>query len=116
MAQKPPVHVEPRENGWAVVREGHERASSRARSERRPSTFTTGIYLRWMAITAMVVTRCLPPPSDVPSQSMTEVEEAPNYLSLAKYTCSRKTGRVIYRMLWIRAHEQSTRAPVTSKP
>src|SRR5215216_1700525 len=28
MAQKPPVHVEPRENGWAVVRESHERASS----------------------------------------------------------------------------------------
>ncbi len=28
MAQRSPVHVEPRENGWAVVREGHKRASS----------------------------------------------------------------------------------------
>ena len=28
MANKSPVHVEPRENGWAVVREGRERASS----------------------------------------------------------------------------------------
>jgi uncharacterized protein (TIGR02271 family) len=28
MANKPPVHVEPRENGWAVVREGSERATS----------------------------------------------------------------------------------------
>jgi hypothetical protein len=28
MTQKSPVHVEPRENGWAVVREGHKRASS----------------------------------------------------------------------------------------
>lgn len=28
MAQKPPVHVEPRKNGWAVVREGSGRASS----------------------------------------------------------------------------------------
>ena len=28
MAQKSPVHIEVRENGWAVVREGHNRASS----------------------------------------------------------------------------------------
>jgi uncharacterized protein (TIGR02271 family) len=28
MANKPPVHVEPRESGWAVVREGSERATS----------------------------------------------------------------------------------------
>jgi uncharacterized protein (TIGR02271 family) len=28
MAQRSPVHVELRENGWAVVREGHKRASS----------------------------------------------------------------------------------------
>lgn len=28
MANKPPVHVEPRESGWAVVREGAERATS----------------------------------------------------------------------------------------
>jgi uncharacterized protein (TIGR02271 family) len=28
MANKPSVHVEPRENGWAVVREGSERATS----------------------------------------------------------------------------------------
>jgi uncharacterized protein (TIGR02271 family) len=28
MANKPPVHVEPRENGWAVVREDSERARS----------------------------------------------------------------------------------------
>jgi uncharacterized protein (TIGR02271 family) len=28
MANKPPVHVEPRENGWAVGREGSERATS----------------------------------------------------------------------------------------
>jgi uncharacterized protein (TIGR02271 family) len=28
MANKPPVHVEPRDNGWAVVREGSERATS----------------------------------------------------------------------------------------
>src|SRR3712207_1617978 len=28
MANKPPVHVEPRESGWAVVREGNERATS----------------------------------------------------------------------------------------
>jgi uncharacterized protein (TIGR02271 family) len=28
MAHKAPVHVEPRENGWAVVREGSERATS----------------------------------------------------------------------------------------
>jgi uncharacterized protein (TIGR02271 family) len=28
MANKPPVHVEPREGGWAVVREGSERATS----------------------------------------------------------------------------------------
>ncbi len=28
MASKPPVHVEPRESGWAVVREGNERATS----------------------------------------------------------------------------------------
>jgi uncharacterized protein (TIGR02271 family) len=28
MANKPPVHVEPREDGWAVVREGAERATS----------------------------------------------------------------------------------------
>jgi uncharacterized protein (TIGR02271 family) len=28
MANKSPVHVKPRENGWAVVREGRERASS----------------------------------------------------------------------------------------
>jgi len=28
MANKSPVHVKPRENGWAVIREGRERASS----------------------------------------------------------------------------------------
>ena len=28
MAKKPPVHVEQRENGWAVMREGSERATS----------------------------------------------------------------------------------------
>jgi uncharacterized protein (TIGR02271 family) len=28
MANKPPIHVEPRDNGWAVVREGSERATS----------------------------------------------------------------------------------------
>jgi uncharacterized protein (TIGR02271 family) len=28
MAQRAPVHVEPRENGWAVVRQDHKRASS----------------------------------------------------------------------------------------
>jgi len=28
MANKPPVHVEPRQDGWAVVREGNERATS----------------------------------------------------------------------------------------
>ncbi len=28
MAQKPPVHAEPRENGWVVVRQGHKRATS----------------------------------------------------------------------------------------
>lgn len=28
MARKPPVHVTPREDGWAVVREGSGRASS----------------------------------------------------------------------------------------
>jgi uncharacterized protein (TIGR02271 family) len=28
MTQQPPVHIEPREKGWAVVREGSERASS----------------------------------------------------------------------------------------
>ena len=28
MANKSPVHVEPRENGWAVIREGSERATS----------------------------------------------------------------------------------------
>src|SRR5918998_6048876 len=28
MASKSPVHVEPREDGWAVVREGNERATS----------------------------------------------------------------------------------------
>ncbi len=28
MANKPPVHVEPRESGWAVIREGNERATS----------------------------------------------------------------------------------------
>jgi uncharacterized protein (TIGR02271 family) len=28
MANKPPVHVEPREGGWAVIREGSERATS----------------------------------------------------------------------------------------
>jgi uncharacterized protein (TIGR02271 family) len=29
LAKKPPVHVEPGEKGWAVIREGSERASSR---------------------------------------------------------------------------------------
>ena len=28
MAKKKPVHVTPREDGWAVVREGNQRASS----------------------------------------------------------------------------------------
>jgi Uncharacterized protein conserved in bacteria (DUF2188) len=28
MASKSPVHVEPREDGWAVIREGNERATS----------------------------------------------------------------------------------------
>ena len=28
MASKAPVHVEPRESGWAVIREGNERATS----------------------------------------------------------------------------------------
>jgi hypothetical protein len=28
MANKPPVHVEPREDGWGVIREGNERATS----------------------------------------------------------------------------------------
>lgn len=28
MASKAPVHVEPREDGWAVIREGNERATS----------------------------------------------------------------------------------------
>lgn len=28
MANKKPVHVTPREDGWAVIREGNERASS----------------------------------------------------------------------------------------
>ena len=33
MANKPSVHVEPRENGWAVVREGSERAASVHRTQ-----------------------------------------------------------------------------------
>jgi hypothetical protein len=28
MAKKKPVHVAPREDGWAVIREGNQRASS----------------------------------------------------------------------------------------
>jgi Uncharacterized protein conserved in bacteria (DUF2188) len=28
MAKKKPVHVTPREDGWAVIREGNQRASS----------------------------------------------------------------------------------------
>jgi uncharacterized protein DUF2188 len=28
MAKKKPIHVTPREDGWAVVREGNQRASS----------------------------------------------------------------------------------------
>jgi len=28
MASKAPVHVQPREDGWAVIREGNERATS----------------------------------------------------------------------------------------
>ncbi len=33
MANKPPVHVIPRKNGWAVVREGNERATSVHRTQ-----------------------------------------------------------------------------------
>ena len=33
MAQKSPVHIEVRENGWAVVREGHKRAASVHRTQ-----------------------------------------------------------------------------------
>jgi hypothetical protein len=34
MAKKKPVHVTPREDGWAVIREGNERASSVHRTQR----------------------------------------------------------------------------------
>jgi hypothetical protein len=33
MAKKPPVHVLPRKDGWAVVREGNERATSVHRTQ-----------------------------------------------------------------------------------
>src|SRR3712207_3366940 len=33
MANKPPVHVIPRKNGWAAVREGNERATSVHRTQ-----------------------------------------------------------------------------------
>lgn len=33
MANKPPVHVIPRKNGWAVVREGNERATAVHRTQ-----------------------------------------------------------------------------------
>ena len=33
MVKKPPVHVAPRENGWAVVREGNDRATSVRRTQ-----------------------------------------------------------------------------------
>jgi Uncharacterized protein conserved in bacteria (DUF2188) len=34
MAKKKPVHVTPREDGWAVIREGNERASSVHRTQK----------------------------------------------------------------------------------
>ena len=34
MAKKKPVHVTPREDGWAVMREGNERASSVHRTQK----------------------------------------------------------------------------------
>jgi hypothetical protein len=34
MAKKKPIHVTPREDGWAVMREGNQRASSVHRTQR----------------------------------------------------------------------------------
>jgi hypothetical protein len=34
MAKKKPVHVTPRDDGWAVMREGNERASSVHRTQK----------------------------------------------------------------------------------
>ena len=43
MAKKPPVHVLPRKDGWAVVREGNERATSVHRTQAEAAEVGRGV-------------------------------------------------------------------------